>query len=71
MKNNATLGDWEKSYSGSHLQRGRSIGSWNYSAVSLTSVACKQMKHVITGYLRQILEMCGWLYEGQHGFRPG
>jgi hypothetical protein len=28
------------------------------------------MEHVTAGYLRQILKMRGWLYEGQHGFRP-
>jgi len=43
----------------------------NYRLVSLTSVVCKQMEHVIAGYLRQVWEMSGWLYEGQHGFRPG
>ena len=30
-----------------------------------------QMEHVVAGYLRQVWEMSGWLYEGQHGFRPG
>ena len=29
------------------------------------------MEHVIAGYLRQVWGMSGWLYEGQHGFRPG
>ena len=29
------------------------------------------MERVIAGYLRQVWEMIGWLYEGQHGFRPG
>jgi hypothetical protein len=29
------------------------------------------MEHVIAGYLRQIWERSEWLYEGQHGFRPG
>jgi len=28
MNNNAIQGDWKKSYSVSHLQRGSSIGSW-------------------------------------------
>ena len=28
------------------------------------------MEHVIAGYLRQVWEMSGWLYEGQNGFRP-
>ena len=29
------------------------------------------MEHVIAGYLRQVWEINGWLYEGQHGFRSG
>ena len=29
------------------------------------------MEHVIAGYLRQVWEMSGWLYEAQHGFRSG
>ena len=29
------------------------------------------MEHVIVGYLREVWQMSGWLYEGQFGFRPG
>jgi hypothetical protein len=43
----------------------------NYRPVSLTSVICKQMEHAIATYLRQVWNKEGWLYEGQHGFRPG
>jgi len=43
----------------------------NCRPVSLTSVVCKQMEHVIAGYIRQVWEDRDWLYEGQHGFRPG
>ena len=43
----------------------------NYRSVSLTSVDCKQMEHVIASYLRQVWYKNGWLYEGQHGFRRG
>jgi len=43
----------------------------NYRPVSLTSVVCKQMEHVIASYLRQVWDRNDWLYEGQHGFRPG
>ena len=43
----------------------------NYRPVSLTSVVCKQMEHVIALYLRQVWYKNEWLYEGQHGFRPG
>ena len=43
----------------------------NYRPVSLTSVVCKQMEHAIATYLRQVWGANDWLYEGQHGFRPG
>ena len=43
----------------------------NYRPVRLTSVVCKQMEHVIVGYIRQVWEDRDWLYEGQHGYRPG
>jgi hypothetical protein len=29
------------------------------------------MEHAIAGYLKQVWDTSGWLYEGQHGFRPG
>jgi len=29
------------------------------------------MEHVIASYPRQVWDKNGWLYEGQHGFRPG
>jgi len=29
------------------------------------------MEHVIAGYLRQVWEISGWLYEGHHGCRLG
>jgi hypothetical protein len=43
----------------------------NYRLVSLTAVVRTQMEHVIAGYVRQVWENIDWLYEGQHGFRPG
>jgi hypothetical protein len=43
----------------------------NYRLVILTSVVCKQMEHVIAGYIGQGLENSDWLYEGQHGLRLG
>ena len=29
------------------------------------------MEHVIASYIRQVWDKNDWLYEGQHGFRPG
>ena len=71
MNNNAIPGDWKNVivvpiYKGG----GRSVVG-NYRPASLTVVVCKQIEHVIAGYLRQVSEMSGWLYEGQHVFRPG
>ena len=43
----------------------------NYRPVRLTSIVCKQMEHIIVSYLRHVWDKNGWLYEGQHGFRPG
>jgi len=41
-----------------------------YRPISFTSVVCKQLEHVIAGYLRQVWDKNGWLYKGEHGFRP-
>jgi len=31
----------------------------------------QKMEHVIAGYIQQVWKDTDWLYEGQHGFRPG
>jgi hypothetical protein len=70
--NNADIpSDWEKAtvvpiYKGGD----RSLIS-SYGPVSLTSVVCKQMEHTIASYLRKIWDKNDWLFDGQHGFRPG
>jgi hypothetical protein len=47
-----------------HVKKnGRKKISSLYRSVSLTSVVCKQMEHVTAGYLREVWEMSGWLYE--------
>jgi hypothetical protein len=43
----------------------------NYRPKSLTSVVCKQLEHVIAGYLMQSWDKNDWLYDREHGFRPG
>ena len=69
--NNGTIPrDWKKAIVVPiHKGGDRSVVK-NYRPVSLTSVVCKQMEHVIAGYIRQVWEDRDWLYEGQHGFRP-
>jgi len=70
--NNGTIPrDWNKAIVVPiHKGGDRSVVK-NYISVSLTSVVCKQMEHVIVGYIRQVWEDRDWLYNGQHGFRPG
>jgi hypothetical protein len=43
----------------------------NYRPVSLTSVVCKIMGHLVGQYIRNVLETEGWFYKEQHGFREG
>jgi hypothetical protein len=70
--NNATIpSDWKKAIVVPMYKGGdRSMVS-NCRPVSLTSVVCKKMEHVIASYLRKIWEKKDWLFEGQHGFKPG
>ena len=71
MNNGTMPGDW-KTAAAIPIHKGgdRSL-VMNYRPVSLTSLVCKQMEHVIASYLRQAWDKNDWLYEGQHGFRPG
>ena len=69
---NGTLpADWKRAIVVPVHERGDRSLVTNYRPVSLTSVVCKQMEHVIASYLRQVCDKNDWLYKGQHGFRPG
>jgi hypothetical protein len=71
VNNAACPSDWKKAIVVPIYKGGdRSLVS-NYRPVSLTSVVCKQMEHVISSYLRKIWDKDDWLFDGQHGFRPG
>jgi hypothetical protein len=70
--NNGTIPrDWKKAIVVPIHKGGDRLAIKNYRPVSLTSVVCKQMEHVIAGYIRQMWEDMDWLYKGQHGFRLG
>ena len=71
MNYNAIPGDWKKAFVIPIYKGGDRPVVGNYRPVILTSVVCKQMEHVIAGYLREVWEMSEWLYEGQGGFRSG
>ena len=70
--NNGTLpADWKRAIVVPvHKRRDQSLVT-NYRPIILTSVVCKKMEYVIASYLRQVWDKNDWLYEGQHGFRPG
>jgi len=71
MNNGTPPADWKRAVVlPVHKGGDRSLVT-KYKPVSLTSVVCKQMEHVIASYLRQVWDKNDWLYEEQHGFRPG
>ena len=62
--------DWKKAIVVPVYKGGERSTDMNYRPITLTSVVCKQLEHVIARYLRQVWDKNDWLYEGQHGFRP-
>ena len=70
LLDNAFPSDWKKAIVVPIYKGGDRSVFGNYRLLSLTSVVCKQMEHLIAGYLRQVWEMSGWLFGGQRGFRP-
>jgi hypothetical protein len=71
INNGAIPRDWKKATVIPIYKESDHLVVRNYWLVSLTSVVCKQMVHVIAGYIRQVWENSDWLYKGQHGFRLG
>ena len=63
--------DWKKATVIPIHKGGDKTLAANYRPISLTSVVCKQMEHAIASYLHQVWDEKNWLYDGQHGFRPG
>jgi hypothetical protein len=70
--NNATTpSDWKKATVIPIYKGGDQLLISNYRPVSLTSVVCKQMEHIIATYLRKIWDKKDLLFKGQHGLRLG
>jgi len=63
--------DWKKATVVLISKGGVGSAVTNYRSISLTSVVCKQLEHVIAGYLRPVWDKNDCLYKGQHGFRTG
>ena len=70
--NNATIpSDCEKATVVPIYKGGDRSALTKYRSISSTFVVCKQLEHVIAGYLRQVWDKNDWLYEGKHEFGPG
>jgi len=62
--NNATNPrDWKKAIVVPIYKEGDRSAVTNYRHISLTSAVCKQLEHVIAGYLRQVWDKNDWLYD--------
>ena len=53
-----------------HKKGARNV-ALNYRPISLTSVLCKTMEHIIAHNIHSYLDEFNILYKDQHGFRPG
>jgi len=63
IKDGTIPGDWKKALMFPIYKGGDRTVVQNYTPVSLTSVVCKQMEHVIAGYMQQVWENSDWIYE--------
>ena len=52
-----------------YLKKGDRLQPINYRPVSLTSITCKMLEHIITSNILQHLDAHNILHHAQHGFR--
>lgn len=62
--------DWRKANISPIFKRGSRSDAANYRPVSLTSISCKLLEHIIYHHIVNHLENFDILCEHQHGFRP-
>ena len=61
--------DWKKADVVPVFKKGAKNRPENYRPVSLTSITCKMLEHIITSNIMRHLEQHGILTDAQHGFR--
>ena len=61
--------DWRIANVTSIYKKGERCDPQNYRPISLTSICCKILEHIISSHLMKHLENNNLLYEYQHGFR--
>ena len=60
---------WKQAYITPIYKKGNRLDPKNYRPVSLTSLICKTMKHILVSHIMKHLESNDILTEVQHGFR--
>ena len=63
--------DWRNAYITPIFKKGNHHESSNYRPVSLTSVCCKLLEHIVCSHIREHLDVNNVLSRFQHGFRKG
>jgi hypothetical protein len=71
LKNGAVPADWREANVTPIFKKGEHYDPANYRPVSLTSVCCKILEHIIVRSLMDHLDRNDILCEQQHGFRRG
>ena len=61
--------DWKSAYITPIYKKGDKTSAENYRPVSLTSISCKLLEHVICTNIMKHMELHGLLTDVQHGFR--
>ena len=61
--------DWKKAYVAPIFKKGDKATASNYRPVSLTSICCKVLEHIIHSQLMNHLELNNFISDQQHGFR--
>ena len=61
--------DWKKAYVIPIYKKGSKSDPRNYRPISLTSIACKTMEHILSSQIMHYIESQGIICETQFGFR--
>ena len=62
---------WKTAHITPIFKKGARYNPENYRPISLTSIACKMLEHIVTGHIMRHLESNDILCREQHGFRRG
>ena len=69
MQQGTIPGDWKKALVTPIFKKGDKSDQANYRPISLTSICCKTMEHIIHSQVMQHLDIHKILCDQQHGFR--